>query len=51
MVEQEALLEVVRLLERLRIPHMVTGSVASSERWARELGLPKLWREITGDRP
>jgi Nucleotidyl transferase AbiEii toxin, Type IV TA system len=29
-VEQDALFEVVRLLERLKIPHMVTGSVASS---------------------
>lgn len=28
--EQEALFEVVRALERLGIPHMVTGSVASS---------------------
>jgi hypothetical protein len=28
--EQEALLEVVHALERLSIPHMVTGSVASS---------------------
>lgn len=28
--EQQALLEVLRILERLGIPHMVTGSVASS---------------------
>jgi hypothetical protein len=28
--EQETLLEVVRILERLGIPHMVTGSIASS---------------------
>lgn len=28
--EEEALFEVVRVLERLQIPHMVTGSVASS---------------------
>jgi hypothetical protein len=28
--EQEALFEVARVLERLRIPHMVTGSTASS---------------------
>jgi hypothetical protein len=28
--EEEVLLEVVRVLERLKIPHMVTGSVASS---------------------
>jgi len=28
--EQEALFEVPRVLERLRIPHMVTGSTASS---------------------
>jgi hypothetical protein len=28
--EQEALFEVVRVLERLHIPHMVTGSLASS---------------------
>ena len=28
--EQEALFELVRTLERLGVPHMVTGSVASS---------------------
>lgn len=45
--EQEALFELARTLERLGIPHMVTGVV----RWGHALGVLDLWREIAGEEP
>lgn len=51
--EQEAVVGLVRLLENLGIPHILAVNPgidrAYVERWAAELGVLELWREISSE--